>query len=125
MYAFGSGGSGQLGLGDTSSRNSPFPILSPHFPGRRLSQVMDHDRLYLLKHLYSGGDHCLLLARIAEVSPTLLVHGTGESNDDLCRIIPLLILLNKMFFKKKILTHLSFSLNLRYLVFIFHIGNIN
>lgn len=70
MYAFGSGGSGQLGLGDTSARNSPFPILSPNFPstGRRLSQVMDHDgSLYLVKHLYSGGDHCLLLARNAEM----------------------------------------------------------
>lgn len=102
MYAFGSGGSGQLGLGDTSSRNSPFPILSPHFPGRRLSQVMDHDRLYLLKHLYSGGDHCLLLARIAEVSPTLLVHGTGESNDDLCRIIPTDFIKQNVFQKKNI-----------------------
>lgn len=129
MYAFGSGGSGQLGLGDTSARNSPFPILSPSFPssGRRSSQVMDHDGLlYLVKHLYGGGDHCLLLARTAEVSPTL--HGTRESNEmNLCRLITLLILLMKVFFRKKIFTCLSFNLNLRYryLVLIFQIGNIN
>ncbi|XP_061191320.1 probable E3 ubiquitin-protein ligase HERC4 [Saccostrea echinata] len=69
MYAFGLGGAGQLGLGDTVSRNSPFPILSPYLPslGRRASQVMDHDgTLYTVKHLFSNGDHCFLLANTAE-----------------------------------------------------------
>ena len=59
-----------MGLGNTTTRNSPFPILSPYLPssGRRGSQVMDHDgSLYSVKHLYGGGDYCLLLANTAEV----------------------------------------------------------
>lgn len=74
MYGFGVGEGGQLGLGDTMTRNSPFPILSHFLPssGRRSSQVMDHDgTLYMVKHLYGGGDHCFLLANTAEVGHML------------------------------------------------------
>ncbi|XP_014770177.1 probable E3 ubiquitin-protein ligase HERC4 [Octopus bimaculoides] len=70
LYAFGLGGSGQLGLGTTNNRSNPFPIATPFFatklPERMETDCDENPDLQTLaelsvKRVYSGGDHCLVV----------------------------------------------------------------
>lgn len=64
VYAFGLGGSGQLGIGIPGNKTIPFPIQGDFVSGegKCTSDVMDHDQPLLVKEIYAGGDHCFIIA---------------------------------------------------------------
>lgn len=81
LYAFGLGGSGQLGLGTTNNRSNPFPIATPFF-ATKLPEQMETDcdenpdlqtlAELSVKRVYSGGDHCFVVCSHVQVSMSSL-----------------------------------------------------
>ncbi|OWF39726.1 E3 ubiquitin-protein ligase HERC4 [Mizuhopecten yessoensis] len=73
VYAFGLGGSGQLGVGVPGNKTTPFLVQGAFLSaeGKCSSDVMDHDQPLLVKELYAGGDHCFIIAAfpLSGVSP--------------------------------------------------------
>lgn len=77
IYAFGLGSTGQLGLGTTDNRTSPFPIkgcfVSAQQPDSDLMET-DADATpssssqYVVKRIYSGGDHCFVISSSSDLS---------------------------------------------------------
>ncbi|KAF7247412.1 putative E3 ubiquitin-protein ligase HERC4 [Varanus komodoensis] len=57
IYSFGLGGNGQLGMGSTSNRKSPFPVKGNWLPyDGRLPLKSDGEEYYCVKRIFSGGD---------------------------------------------------------------------
>ena len=78
LYSFGCGACGQLGSGNTGSKNSPSPIQAPFLMGgnTRNSQAMDHSgQQYCVKRIYAGGDHCFIQTEDAAVSSICALGG--------------------------------------------------
>ena len=78
LYAFGLGGSGQLGLMQTKNCNSPFAVESMFSPGSRPDaspssmQVDSSGPDLRVRSIYAGGDHSFLVAQDAEVKAVSL-----------------------------------------------------
>lgn len=82
IYAFGLGSTGQLGLGTTDNRTSPFPIkgcfVSAQQPDSDLMET-DADATsssssqYVVKRIYSGGDHCFVISSSSDVSAQIFI----------------------------------------------------
>ncbi|XP_078247018.1 putative E3 ubiquitin-protein ligase HERC4 isoform X6 [Pogona vitticeps] len=57
IYSFGLGGNGQLGMGSTSNRKSPFPVKGNWLPYNGQSLLTsDGEEYYCVKRIFSGGD---------------------------------------------------------------------
>lgn len=73
LYAFGLGGSGQLGLTQTNNCNSPFAVKGMFSPGSRPDaspssmQVDSSGPNLRVRSIYAGGDHSFLVAQDADV----------------------------------------------------------
>lgn len=79
IYAFGLGSSGQLGLGTFDNRMSPFPVkgcfVSAQQPNTDLMETdveVSSSSLsssqYVVKRIYSGGDHCFVISSPLDLS---------------------------------------------------------
>lgn len=65
IYSFGIGGKGQLGIGNTNSRNSPSTVIGPWVPANKESHPnsaihAEVGQKYVIQQIYSGGDHCFV-----------------------------------------------------------------
>ena len=73
LYAFGLGGSGQLGVDSTISRNLPCQVHGPFVPDRQRKvspvpmKVNDEGSNLVVQRIYTGGDHCFVIYRPADV----------------------------------------------------------
>uniref|UniRef100_J3S1J2 Putative E3 ubiquitin-protein ligase HERC4-like n=1 Tax=Crotalus adamanteus TaxID=8729 RepID=J3S1J2_CROAD len=57
IYSFGLGGNGQLGMGTTSNRKSPFPVKGNWLPyNGQIPLNSDGEDYYCVKRIFSGGD---------------------------------------------------------------------
>uniref|UniRef100_A0A8C6VII4 HECT and RLD domain containing E3 ubiquitin protein ligase 4 n=1 Tax=Naja naja TaxID=35670 RepID=A0A8C6VII4_NAJNA len=57
IYSFGLGGNGQLGMGTTSNRKSPFPVKGNWLPySGQIPLNLDGEDYYCVKRIFSGGD---------------------------------------------------------------------
>ncbi|XP_016850770.1 probable E3 ubiquitin-protein ligase HERC4 isoform X3 [Anolis carolinensis] len=57
IYSFGLGGNGQLGMGSTSNRKSPFPVKGNFLPfNGQIPLNSDRDEYYYVRRIFSGGD---------------------------------------------------------------------
>ncbi|XP_005105124.1 probable E3 ubiquitin-protein ligase HERC4 isoform X1 [Aplysia californica] len=67
LYAFGLGGSGQLGTSSLENKNSPFlvqgPFVSQSGAGTSNMQVDNQGPELCVKSIYTGGDHSFVLAQ--------------------------------------------------------------
>lgn len=64
IYSFGSGSCGQLGLGNTDKKTSPFAVPCSFIPwSGTKSSAMDLDGVtHMVNRIYSGGNKCIVLA---------------------------------------------------------------
>ncbi len=72
LYAFGLGGSGQLGVSLTVNKNSPALVSWPFVPGLGFGgdtgmQVDSQGPELCVKSISAGGDHSFVLAQDAQV----------------------------------------------------------
>ena len=82
VYSFGAGSCGQLGLGTTDKKTSPFLVPCPFLSSNsnRSSTVMEHDgATHVVQRIYSGGNKCIVLAnkvtaQVNEISCKLEIH---------------------------------------------------
>ncbi|XP_042315284.1 probable E3 ubiquitin-protein ligase HERC4 isoform X4 [Sceloporus undulatus] len=57
IYCFGLGGNGQLGMGSTSNRKSPFPVKGNWLPyNGQIPLDSDGEEYYCVKRIFCGGD---------------------------------------------------------------------
>ncbi|XP_060067134.1 probable E3 ubiquitin-protein ligase HERC4 isoform X1 [Ylistrum balloti] len=92
VYAFGLGGSGQLGIGVPGNKTIPFPVQGAFISAEgKCSDVMDHDQPLLVKELYAGGDHCFIIAAFpsSDVGPT--DYREHEPTTQIARLTPEMI----------------------------------
>jgi hypothetical protein len=79
VYAFGLGGTGQLGTKAVRSAATPQVVLGPWVSPGGVSVVeagiQNKDASnYIVKRIYSGGDHCFATVTHKEVSPERRLH---------------------------------------------------
>lgn len=80
VYAFGLGGSGQLGLSSTENKNSPFAVPGPFAPGS--SPLSSHSSMQIdsqgpelrVRCIHAGGDHSFVIADDADVSSYIFLY---------------------------------------------------
>ena len=74
MYAFGCGGSGQLGLNSAGNRCIPARVVGPFIPdvaSNKASTDMAVDDVgpdFVVQQIFTGGDHCFLKYKLLDVS---------------------------------------------------------
>ncbi|CAL1530118.1 unnamed protein product [Lymnaea stagnalis] len=71
LYAFGLGGSGQLGLSTTDNKNSPMSVPGPFTSGTSQGSPMQVDNQgpdLRIRTIYAGGDHSFVVAQDVDVS---------------------------------------------------------
>ena len=73
LYAFGLGGSGQLGMESSFNKNLPSPVQGPFVPDRQragAATVMSVDNEgspLVIQRIYTGGDHCFVIYKPVDV----------------------------------------------------------
>ena len=74
LYAFGLGGSGQLGVNSMVNRSLPCPVHGPFVPVKQEAfspapmKVNDEGSSLVVQRIFTGGDHCFIIYRPADVS---------------------------------------------------------
>lgn len=80
LYAFGLGGSGQLGMSSTENKNSPFSVLSPSAAGvgpecsHSAMEVDSQGPELRVRSIHAGGDQSFVIAHDGDVSSSSRVH---------------------------------------------------
>lgn len=71
IYAWGLGGAGQLGNGIAKNSTTPQVVFGPW-----MEKLDSQNRLelpeYVVKHIYSGGDHCFTTVTLRKVCASFL-----------------------------------------------------
>lgn len=81
LYAFGLGGSGQLGLSSTDNKNSPCTVQGPFSSGviSHSSMLVDNQGPdMVVKSVYVGGDQTFVVLKCVDVSFICVWYFSGE-----------------------------------------------